>query len=130
MANSAEIWHEHTLTLAPRWPHFVHLSRVFMSSRLNHAATYRLRSFLVRIAGLRQKDPEPHLTSISKSSSIQPLRVSGDLERRSISDRHCWVSSLFQSIWMAAELATNRSEERRVGKECVGTCRSRRSPYH
>src|SRR3546814_8354441 len=25
---------------------------------------------------------------------------------------------------------TVRSEERRVGKECVGTCRSRWSPYH
>src|SRR3546814_4510369 len=32
-----------------------------------------------------------------------------------------------------AQLATvmsNRSEERRVGKECVSTCRSRWSPYH
>src|SRR3546814_18690441 len=26
--------------------------------------------------------------------------------------------------------ATRRSEERRVGKECVSTCRSRWSPYH
>src|SRR3546814_10125325 len=26
--------------------------------------------------------------------------------------------------------ATMRSEERRVGKECVSTCRSRWSPYH
>src|SRR3546814_11898293 len=26
--------------------------------------------------------------------------------------------------------AAARSEERRVGKECVGTCRSRWSPYH
>src|SRR3546814_20376192 len=26
--------------------------------------------------------------------------------------------------------ATDRSEERRVGKECVSTCRSRWSPYH
>src|SRR3546814_3239548 len=26
--------------------------------------------------------------------------------------------------------AENRSEERRVGKECVSTCRSRWSPYH
>src|SRR3546814_14781266 len=26
--------------------------------------------------------------------------------------------------------AHNRSEERRVGKECVSTCRSRWSPYH
>src|SRR3546814_10498788 len=29
---------------------------------------------------------------------------------------------------LAAEIA--RSEERRVGKECVRTCRSRWSPYH
>src|SRR3546814_20736821 len=27
-------------------------------------------------------------------------------------------------------LSTPRSEERRVGKECVSTCRSRWSPYH
>src|SRR3546814_6191639 len=27
-------------------------------------------------------------------------------------------------------LAPQRSEERRVGKECVSTCRSRWSPYH
>src|SRR3546814_4183790 len=27
-------------------------------------------------------------------------------------------------------LAPGRSEERRVGKECVSTCRSRWSPYH
>src|SRR3546814_17742663 len=28
------------------------------------------------------------------------------------------------------EAIEQRSEERRVGKECVGTCRSRWSPYH
>src|SRR3546814_12681324 len=28
------------------------------------------------------------------------------------------------------EFVTHRSEERRVGKECVSTCRSRLSPYH
>src|SRR3546814_13750533 len=28
------------------------------------------------------------------------------------------------------ELAERRSEERRVGKECVSTCRYRWSPYH
>src|SRR3546814_4667495 len=28
------------------------------------------------------------------------------------------------------QLRTLRSEERRVGKECVSTCRSRWSPYH
>src|SRR3546814_2966930 len=30
----------------------------------------------------------------------------------------------------AAEHEADRSEERRVGKECVSTCRSRWSPYH
>src|SRR3546814_12084452 len=30
----------------------------------------------------------------------------------------------------AARYMTVRSEERRVGKECVSTCRSRWSPYH
>src|SRR3546814_15147702 len=32
---------------------------------------------------------------------------------------------IFLSVW-----ARDRSEERRVGKECVSTCRSRWSPYH
>src|SRR3546814_10770159 len=32
--------------------------------------------------------------------------------------------------WRAAEYRRDRSEERRVGKECVSTCRSRWSPYH
>src|SRR3546814_16499189 len=30
----------------------------------------------------------------------------------------------------AADALARRSEERRVGKECVSTCRSRWSPYH
>src|SRR3546814_3884905 len=30
----------------------------------------------------------------------------------------------------AGEAGKGRSEERRVGKECVSTCRSRWSPYH
>src|SRR3546814_13487381 len=38
-------------------------------------------------------------------------------------------------LWFAASYldhatTTQRSEERRVGKECVSTCRSRWSPYH
>src|SRR3546814_2953878 len=33
-------------------------------------------------------------------------------------------------LFLAAMLGGERSEERRVGKECVSTCRSRWSPYH
>src|SRR3546814_17321793 len=35
-----------------------------------------------------------------------------------------------RSIVIGREQRTFRSEERRVGKECVSTCRSRWSPYH
>src|SRR3546814_14619237 len=31
---------------------------------------------------------------------------------------------------MSVQTASGRSAERRVGKECVSTCRSRWSPYH
>src|SRR3546814_4131672 len=34
------------------------------------------------------------------------------------------------AVASAAYRAAERSEERRVGKECVSTCRSRWSPYH
>src|SRR3546814_17390542 len=34
------------------------------------------------------------------------------------------------SVNQGGGVAFNRSEERRVGKECVSTCRSRWSPYH
>src|SRR3546814_1404310 len=33
-------------------------------------------------------------------------------------------------VGLRAEPLHQRSEERRVGKECVSTCRSRWSPYH
>src|SRR3546814_8450269 len=46
-----------------------------------------------------------------------------------------WMGNLIFHIgdWLlaiAALLTQWRSEERRVGKECVSTCRSRWSPYH
>src|SRR3546814_14444770 len=35
-----------------------------------------------------------------------------------------------EMLYMANQIWSDRSEERRVGKECVSTCRSRWSPYH
>src|SRR3546814_14246049 len=41
------------------------------------------------------------------------------------------LSALAEDEFDGAGVAVaNRSEERRVGKECVSTCRSRWSPYH
>src|SRR3546814_7881363 len=40
---------------------------------------------------------------------------------------YCTVAQWFADLW---PIDPGRSEERRVGKECVSTCRSRWSPYH
>src|SRR3546814_10857993 len=54
----------------------------------------------------------------------------GDLDR-------AWIESAGAVLINGTHLSTTgvfeasmRSEERRVGKECVSTCRSRWSPYH
>src|SRR3546814_4982564 len=53
----------------------------------------------------------------------------------SIADTAANVASIFSSSpfltsKQRAAIGNVRSEERRVGKECVSTCRSRWSPYH
>src|SRR3546814_13199275 len=40
----------------------------------------------------------------------------------------CFYMQDFMQTWL--DWAAQSSEERRVGKECVSTCRSRWSPYH
>src|SRR3546814_3848946 len=45
-----------------------------------------------------------------------------------IQSAHAAVAALTRQV--SARALTQRSEERRVGKECVSTCRSRWSPYH
>src|SRR3546814_13411780 len=56
-----------------------------------------------------------------------------DLAVLIIGDEPCEgaVEIVMQRRALRGELeAAGRSEERRVGKECVSTCRSRWSPYH
>src|SRR3546814_15589363 len=40
------------------------------------------------------------------------------------------IEEIEKSVRQSVKQAQKRSEERRVGKECVSTCRSRWSPYH
>ena len=48
--------------------------------------------------------------------------------------RRSYAASLPAPLWRSGMASSppclGRSEERRVGKECVTTCRSRWSPYH
>src|SRR3546814_11916554 len=51
-------------------------------------------------------------------ANAAPMRFKGIEARATIAD------------WSQVIAEKDRSEERRVGKECVSTCRSRWSPYH
>src|SRR3546814_14866636 len=65
------------------------------------------------------------------------LPKSLNLHQAAVVLRHCptaWnllinVAKLQKDEWVLI-MGASRSEERRVGKECVSTCRSRWSPYH
>src|SRR3546814_12700888 len=58
-------------------------------------------------------------------------RVSVEIGERDVQLR-IWEARIGEvSLYLLdSDVEGNRSEERRVGKECVSTCRSRWSPYH
>src|SRR3546814_14308196 len=59
------------------------------------------------------------------------VQLRQDLARKAFDDRVLLpLRAPRQRGHRRARLAALRSEERRVGKECVSTCRSRWSPYH
>src|SRR3546814_14257939 len=59
-----------------------------------------------------------------------PNRRQPGLETRIGTARRARPGREVRPAHAAAGWKTIRSEERRVGKECVSTCRSRWSPYH
>src|SRR3546814_1765645 len=61
------------------------------------------------------------------SSDVCSSDLVGFARRGGIGDRHLVDRDAFTGH---RGLVDRRSEERRVGKECVSTCRSRWSPYH
>src|SRR3546814_1939837 len=69
---------------------------------------------------------------ISAAMWVEKEGAYGNAERRT----HVWrqlvdaPGEARSDSWIMMEFAKRRSEERRVGKECVSTCRSRWSPYH
>src|SRR3546814_18264451 len=88
-------------------------------------------SAAVEIDSLRIRLPHP------------PVAPTGHWKRTNVSDlmgvmaRAARLSSMIEpltpfinSSMFTPRRESDRSEERRVGKECVSTCRSRWSPYH
>src|SRR3546814_16778321 len=72
---------------------------------------------------LRRKAP------CSKGALRTPLPESTANTAKAITLAHS-ASGKFTEAHRQHPNANSRSEERRVGKECVSTCRSRWSPYH
>src|SRR3546814_10997333 len=78
-------------------------------------------------------DEQPIDAETASEAQIQAYRVA---EGASIGTAYMWLGVLMLVIaavfWMyrSAIDHAKRSAERRVGKECVSTCRSRGSPYH
>src|SRR3546814_15094175 len=70
--------------------------------------------------GLKDWKPSP------TGTPLRVIRMPGELLRQDV-ERHT-IEGVPVPIFNVPR--TLRSEERRVGKECVSTCRSRWSPYH
>src|SRR3546814_12037470 len=63
-----------------------------------------------------------HLSTLDALRQVVFLRAYA--QKQPINEYKAEAFALFE------RMLQNRSEERRVGKECVSTCRSRWSPYH
>src|SRR3546814_12578666 len=70
-------------------------------------------------------DPRPAAADAAGLSERDIMRVAAGILIDCDQARHAAAADIFAAHGMA-----RRSEERRVGKECVRTCRSRWSQYH
>src|SRR3546814_11523084 len=73
-----------------------------------------------RCASVRYSGNRPRRRAATEMSLVSTLMPAGPVNARMIG----------KNAQVASSGASSRSEERRVGKECVSTCRSRWSPYH
>src|SRR3546814_13662011 len=69
-----------------------------------------------------------HSSNASDSPTPGPDDSSMPLSVLLFADRYLTIDHATNTIY-AVQVMPARSEERRVGKECVSTCRSRWSPY-
>src|SRR3546814_14597723 len=68
------------------------------------------------------------LTFMDHTMTLQNDRLLRAFARQPVDRTTVWL--MRQAVSFLPEYRDTRSEERRVGKECVSTCESRWSPYH
>src|SRR3546814_12232249 len=89
---------------------------------------------LVRVELIAFTDPNNGLGArlvcgkARSDADIENFKILGDAG--DIYTGHAFRGLVTEDILQLQCQRTKRSEERRVGKECVSTCRSRWSPYH
>src|SRR3546814_19100018 len=66
---------------------------------------------------------------VDESDFKRLITVVGDAQLNSVQFTYGAPSGFFDGTGDRLTIPTSRSEERRVGKECVSTCRSRCPPY-
>src|SRR3546814_10183390 len=99
----------------------------FFSSRRRHTRCALVTGVqtcalpIFRRSSWRVTKSRARLTSRNRETATMPSDAGAQAHHRALESLYAAapVNELFQ-----------RSEERRVGKECVSTCRSRWSPYH
>src|SRR3546814_15910066 len=88
------------------------------------------QSRLMHSAGIRAMAALMDPVMLRADSSTTPEQAVRESLRR-LAPHCCWTDGVWADLgWQWNEVQGTRSEERRVGKECVSTCRSRWSPYH
>src|SRR3546814_14167370 len=82
----------------------------------------------------RARDMDAAMNSRSEKLTIRDARVVVTCPGRNfvtlVIETDQGVTGIGDATLNGRELAVARSEERRVGKECVSTCRTRWSPYY
>src|SRR3546814_20778847 len=91
-------------------------------------------SIVCFLLGVTSVDPMQHELLFSRFMSAErdeppDIDVDFEHERREEVIQHIYDRYGRERAGIAATVIHYRSEERRVGKECVSTCRSRWSPY-
>src|SRR3546814_11893706 len=99
-------------------------------SLLNHRRTNRASlGQIPRQEGLSAIETGIVLLVIVVFITLGLANASKILGQSSVAEEATNIANLTTST-RATRTGAGRSEERRVGKECVSTCRSRWSPYH
>src|SRR3546814_3585843 len=97
---------------------------VFFSSRRRHTRCALVTGVQTCALPIYEKALDPNETKAAYIGEIKEPMTINDEDGNEITVQHTisWTSM--------KDFMKLRSEERRVGKECVSTCRSRWSPYH